>query len=205
MPSLNTLCVYIHLFSSTPTDSWQRHNERGSLESILCTAAVAYSLFSFRLSKMLSLLQWGQVDRWLIYFNGEEKDYFRACIARMDFYDSISDVGMSYGTHFILWWWGSSRHMPGSQKHYKRQVTVVYAKLTLSTNIVCTEIPQRVPPYEETGFSSVSVFVFLTGFCIVQNWIENSIKENQKTKCSMISTKILSSTNFFNTDNNNVS
>lgn len=148
MPSLNTLCVYIHPFSSTPTDSWQRHNERGALESILCTAAVAYSLFSFRLSKMLSLLQWGQVDRWLIHFNGEEKAYFRACIARMDFYDSISDVGMSFGTHFILWWWCSSRHMPGSQKHYKRQVTVVYVKLILSTNNCRTEIPKRVSPYK---------------------------------------------------------
>lgn len=38
--------------------------------------------------------------------------------------------------------------MPGIQKHYKRQVTVVYAKLTLSTNIICTEIPRHVPPYE---------------------------------------------------------
>lgn len=138
MPSFSTLCVYIHPFSSTPTDSWQRHNECAALESVLCTAAVAYSLFSFRLSKMLSLLQWGQVDRWLIHFNGGEKASSCACIARMNFNDSISDVGMSFGTHFLPWWWGSSavsRHMPGSQKHYKRQVTAVYASLIVSTNI----------------------------------------------------------------------
>lgn len=132
MPSFSTLCVYIHPFSSTPTDSWQRHNESVALESALCSAAVAYSLFSFRLSKMLSLQQWGQVDRWLIHFNGGERASSRVCIAGMDFYDSISDVGMSSGTHFLLWWWGSataSRQMPGSQEHYKRQVTAVYASL----------------------------------------------------------------------------